>query len=704
MTIGHKERRDFMHKFGNAICKHRKLILIIALLLLIPSIMGIKVTKINYDILVYLPEDVEIIKGEKILSEEFNMGAFSVVILDDMETKDIFKLEDKVKKINNVEKVISGADILGTKIPIDIIPDELKDKLYKDNETLMLVTFKDQISADTTMQAVQELKDITDEHCKISGMTATVLDTRELSESEIAIYVIIAVILCLLILELALDSYIAPILLLLNIGMAILYNMGSNIFLGQISYITKAISSVLQLGVTMDFAIFLYHSYMQEKKYITNINEAMANAISKTLLSVVGSSVTTIAGFLALCSMNLTLGKDIGLVMAKGVLLGVICVVTILPAMILEMNTLIEKTKHKEILPKFTEIKNFVIKNYKVIIVIFIIILPIAFYGYSNTHIYYNLDKSLPKSLDSVIANTELKEKFNMTSVELLLVDKNMPDYQTNTMIQEIEKLDGIEWVIGYSKIGDQIMPKEMLSNDLKEIFENDQYQMILINSKYEMATDELNSQVEKVNNIIKGYDENAILAGEGPLMKDLVEISNHDFNSVNTVSIVIIFIIMIFVLKSISLPVILMAVIEFAIFINMGIPYYTNTTLPFIASIVIGTIQLGATIDYAILITTKYIEERKNGKNKKDAISRALEISIGSIIVSGLCFFGATFGVGAYSKIEMIGSLCTLMSRGAIVSMICVITVLPSLLMVFDKLVCKTTIGMRKIKEGNDK
>lgn len=693
-----------MHKFGNAICTHRKVILIIALLLLIPSIMGMKATKINYDILIYLPEDVETIKGEKILSENFNMGAFSVVILDDMETKDIIKLEEKVKEINNVERVISGADVLGTKIPIDIIPDELKEKLYKDNETLMLVTFKDQISADTTMQAVQELKDITNEQCKISGMTSTVLDTRELSESEIAIYVMIAVALCLLILELALDSYIAPVLLLLNIGIAIVYNMGSNIFLGQISYITKAISSVLQLGVTMDFAIFLYHSYMQEKECTTDINEAMSNAISKTLLSVVGSSVTTIAGFLALCSMNLTLGKDIGLVMAKGVLLGVICVVTILPAMILELNRLIEKTKHKKILPKFTGTKNFVVRHYKAIIIIFVIILPIAFYGYSNTDIYYNLDKSLPKNLDSVVANTELKEKFNMTSVELLLVDKNMPDYQTNSMIQKIEKLDGIEWVIGYSKIGDQIMPKEMLSEDLKGIFENGKYQIILINSKYEMATDELNSQVEKVNDIIKDYDENAILAGEGPLMKDLVEISNHDFNSVNAVSIVIIFIIMIFVLKSISLPVILMAVIEFAIFINMGIPYYTNTTLPFIASIVIGTIQLGATIDYAILITTKYITERKNGKNKKDSISTALETSIGSIVVSGLCFFGATFGVGAYSKIEMIGSLCTLMSRGAIVSMTCVITVLPSLLIVFDKLICKTTIGMRKIKERNDK
>lgn len=446
----------------------------------------------------------------------------------------------------------------------------------------------------------------------------------------------------------------------------------------------------------MDFAIFLYHSYMQEKENTKDINEAMANAISKTLLSVVGSSLTTIAGFLALCSMDLTLGKDIGIVMAKGVLLGVICVVTILPAMILELNTLIEKTKHREILPKFMKIKNFVIKKYVIIIIAFIIILPIAFYGYTNTKIYYNLDKSLPKELASVEANNELKEKFNMVSMELLLINKDIPDYKVNEMLDKIENIDGIEWTLGYSKIAGGNIPKEILPKDLLEIFQNEKYQMIIINSKYEMATDELNEQVTKINEIIKNYDENAILAGEGPLMKDLVEIANHDFNSVNTVSILVIFILMIIVLKSISLPVILIIVIEFAIFINMGIPYYTNTILPFIASIVIGTIQLGATIDYAILITTKYINERKNGINKKEAIGKALETSIGSIVISGLCFFGATFGVGAYSKIEMIGSLCTLMSRGAIVSMVCVITVLPSLLMIFDRIICKTTLKMK--------
>ena len=688
-----------MHKFEQAICKHRRLILIIALLLIIPSIMGIKATKINYDILVYLPEDIETIKGEKILSEDFNMGSFSMIILDDMKPKDILSLEEKIRKIDNVQKVVSVADITGTGIPIEMIPDNLKDKIYKDNETIMLVTFKEQISADASMETVQTLRDITDKHCKISGMTATVLDTRDLSDSEVVIYVVIAVILCLIVLEIALDSYVAPILILLNIGIAILYNMGSNALLGETSYITKAISSVLQLGVTMDFAIFLYHSYMQEKKNYQDINEAMSNAIHKTLLSVVGSSLTTIAGFLALCSMQLTLGKDIGIVMAKGVLLGVICVVTIFPAMILELNNLIEKTKHKEILPKFTKVKEFVMKHYKAMIVAFIIILPIAFYGYKNTKIYYNLDKSLPSTLDSVSANTELKDKFGITSMELLLVNKDMPDYKANEMIEKIDELDGIEWTIGYSKIGSLGIPKTVLPDDILEIFQSDKYQMILINSKYEMATEELNNQITKVNEIVKQYDENAILAGEGPLMKDLVEISDHDFNSVNTVSIAIIFIIMIAVLKSISLPVILIVIIEFAIFINMGIPYYTNTVIPFIASIVIGTIQLGATIDYAILITNKYIEGRKMGKDKFAAVDEALGTSIGSIITSALCLFGATFGVGVYSKIEMIGSLCTLMSRGTIISMASVIMLLPAFLLVFDKVVLKTTIGMKEIK-----
>ena len=688
-----------MQKFGEFVCKHKRIILIIMLILLIPSIIGMKATKINYDILVYLPDDIETIQGENILSEDFNMGAFSIILLEDMETKDILKLEDEIKQVDNVAKVISGADVLGTSIPVEMLPDEVKDELYKDNTTVMLVTFKEAISSDATMNTVQHLRDITDKHCKISGMTATLLDTRDLSNSEVAIYVVIAVVLCLIVLEIALDSYVAPILLLANIGIAILYNMGTNIFLGEISYITKAISAVLQLGVTMDFAIFLYHSYKAEKENYKDNDEAMAHAISKTLVSVVGSSLTTIAGFLALCSMNLTLGKDIGIVMAKGVFLGVVSVVTVLPAMLLIFDKAIEKTKHKEILPRFEKLKNFNIKHYKAIIVAFLIILPVAIYGYSNISVYYDLNKTLPQTLPSIEATNTLEEKFNMVSTELALIDKDVPSYKVNEMLDKIEDLDGVEFALGYSTLADNGIPEEVIPESIRNVLQNDKYQLVVISSDYELATDELNEQVDKINTIIKEYDNDALLAGEGPLMKDLVEISDHDFNSVNSVSIAVIFVIMIFVLKSISLPVILMAVIEFAIFLNMGISTYTNTTLPFIASIVIGTIQLGATIDYAILITTKYINLRKEGKDKKEAISEALGTSISSIIVSGLCFFGATFGVGVVSKIGMIASLCTLMSRGAIISMFTVIMALPAFLMLFDKVICKTTVGMKNLK-----
>ena len=688
-----------MEKFGQFICKHKVAILIISLLLLIPSIIGYKATRVNYDILVYLPDNIETIKGENILADDFDMGAFSVVILENMQSKDIIELEKQFREVGNVEKVVGLTDIIGTDVPLEMLPDEVKDKLYKDNTTPVLVTFKDGISEDTTMETVEKLREISNENCKISGMTATVLDTRNLSDSEVIIYVMIAVALCLIILQLALDSYLAPVLMLLNIGMAVLYNMGTNAFLGQTSYITKAISAVLQLGVTMDFAIFLYHSYKAEKEKASNNDEAMATAIAKTLVSVLGSSLTTIAGFLALCSMNLTLGKDIGLVMAKGVLIGVITAVTTLPAMLLVFDKWVEKTKHKEILPRFEKVKNFNLKHYKAILVAFIVILPFAVYGYTHTESYYNLSKSLPDTLNSIQANNELKDKFDMVSTELLLVDKNMPDYKLNEMLDKIESLDGIEWTLSYSKISKEVnIPKEMLPEDITSIFESDKYQMVIINSKYEIATNELNSQIEEVNKIIKEYDDTAILAGEGPLMKDLVEISDHDFNSVNTVSIAIILVIMVFVLKSVSLPIILIAAIEFAIFINMGIPAYTGTVIPFIASIVIGTIQLGATIDYAILITTKYKTARIEGKDKHQAIDEALGTSIQSIIVSALCFFGATFGVGMYSKIEMIGSLCSLMARGAIISMVTVLTVLPAFLIVFDKIICKTTANMRRL------
>lgn len=688
-----------MNKFGEVICKYRRIILIIAIILAVFAFIGMNLIRINYDILVYLPDDIETIQGENILSSEFNMGSFATVIFDNMSAKEIIKLENDFKKLDNVVMAVSTVDAIGEGIPVEMLPDEIQEKVYKDGSTIMLVTFHEGISDDETLQTIIKMREIADSRVGIGGMSAVVVDTKDLSDQEVLIYVLIAVALCLVILQIALDSYFVPFLMLANIGIAILYNLGTNIFLGEISYITKAISAVLQLGVTMDFAIFLYHSFVQEKEIEQDNNKAMATAISKTMISVVGSSLTTIAGFLALCSMNLTLGKDIGIVMAKGVLIGVVCVVTILPAMILVFYKLIEKTKHKEVMPKFKHLKEFSLKHYVLTLIVFIIILPIAYYAQKNTKVYYKLDSSLPRDLPSITANADLKEKFNMVSTEIILVDKNLEDSKVNEMMDEIEGLDGVEWVLGLPRVTKYGIPKEIIPNDILEKLESDNYQLVILNSSYEIATDELNEQVNVINSIIKKYDEKAILVGEGPLMKDLAEISHHDFNSVNTVSIAVIFVLMLVVLKSISLPVILIFTIEFAIFINMGIPFFTKTELPFVASIVIGTIQLGATIDYAILITTKYIDKRKSGLEKKSAIEQALGTSIASIFTSGLCFFGATFGVGAYSKLEMIGSLCTLMSRGAIISMFTVVLVLPAFLLIFDKIICKTTAGMTKIK-----
>lgn len=687
-----------MHKFGKLVCKYKKLILLMATILLIPSAFGMAKTKINYNILVYLPDDIETIEGQNILIDDFQMGAYTIILLDDMPEKQILKLEDDIKSMDSVAMVGSIADVLGEKIPKEMLPDDIKNVAYKDNTTIMMVTFKDGISDDSTIQAIEQIRNMTDERCKVSGMSAIILDTQNIFNQEFFIYVVIAVILCFIVLELTLDSYVAPLFLLVNIGFAILYNMGTNIFLGQISYITKAIASVLQLGVTTDFAIFLYHSYMHEKESGKNNEEAMAEAIASTIGSVFGSSITTVAGFLALCGMNLTLGADIGIVMAKGVIFGVICVVTVLPAMILCFNKTIEKTKHKVIFPKFAGLKNFIIKHYKAIAIVFIIILPIAFYGYKRTQIYYNLDSKLPETLESVGANKDLKEKFDMVSVEMILVNNNVSDEDIDNMLNEIEQLDGIKWTLSASKISELGIPESMIPERFLQKIETEDYSLILVSSNYEMATDELNAQIKDVNKIIKKYDDKAILAGEGPLMNDLVEIADHDFNSVNTISIAIIFVIMLVILKSVTLPVILMLVIEFAIFINMGIPYYSGTVLPFIASIVIGTIQLGATIDYAILITSKYINKRKDGLDRKEAIDYALGTSISSIFTSGLCFFGATIGVGLYSKIEIISSICVLLGRGAIISMMSVVFALPSFLMIFDKAICKTTIGLRKI------
>ena len=685
-----------VQKFGEFIVNHRRLIIIICLLLLIPSIIGIKATKINYDILSYLPDTVDTVKGQNILTDEFGVGSYSIVIIDNkMKDKDILKMEDKIKEIDAVDKVISKSDILGTSIPEEMLPDDVKAAINKDGTIPILVTFKTGMAAGETLDAIDDLRDIVGDSCKVSGISATSDDIRILLDQEMSVYVVVASIFCIIVLMIALDSYGVPLIILGGIGIAILYNMGTNIVLGQISYITKAIATVLQLGVTMDFSIFLYHSYQRQKEILGDKNKAMATAIKETLVSIVGSSTTTIAGFLALCTMSLTLGTDIGLVMAKGVLIGVITTVTLLPSLLLAFDKVIEKTKHKELLPEFKKFTNFIVNHYKAMIVVFLLLLAPAIYGNNNVKVYYNLNKSLPDTLQSVSANKELQEKFNMVSTQMVLVNKDMKADIAKQMINEIKDLDGVDGVIGLQELLGDNVSKEMIPDDILSIFENDKYQLLIINSTYENATGESNALIQKVNEIVSKYDENAIMAGEGPLMNDLVKIADHDFNSVNVTSAVVIFVIMIFLFKSISLPVILIAVIEFAIFANMSFTSYFGTVIPFIASIVIGTIQLGATVDYAILMTNKYVQNRKDGLVPKEAMRLSLQDSIKSVIVSAFCFFAATCGVSLFSNIEMIGSICTLISRGAIISMVVVLTVLPACLILCDRVICKTTKGL---------
>ena len=683
-----------MKGIGNFVVKHKIIILLISLLLFIPSLYGMIKTRVNYDILVYLPEDIETLKGEHILTDDFNTGAYATIVVEDMPNKNLLKLEEKIKKVDGVVNVLSVADITGTTIPVEMLPKKIQNKVAVDNTKLLLVTFKNSTSDDKTLEAVDKIRKITDDNCLIGGVSAMVLDTKKLFNSEMFKYVAIAVVCCIIVLEFALDSYIVPFLLLGNIGAAILYNMGSNILLGDICYITKAISSVLQLGVTTDFSIFLYHKYEAAKKRNKDKNKAMAEAINDTLVSVTGSSLTTIAGFLALCTMDLTLGTDIGIVMAKGVVFGVLCVITLFPALLLIFDKQIEKTKHKNLLPSFDKLKQLIIKYRKIIIIIFILLYIPAYYCEKQTKVYYNLDKSIPETYGYRIATKELKEKYNIVSPEIILISKNTKTEDINNIVEELEKVKGVDLVLSPAKLGNGI--NNLLPEELTNSFSNDKYELILVNSTYDLATDELNNQIAKVNKIVHKYDKKAIIAGEGPLMNDLVKITDRDFKSVNYTSIIVIFILMLFVFKSISLPVILVTTIELAIFINMGIPYLTGTKLPFIASVVIGTIQLGATIDYAILMTTKYIEERKNKTDKYKAIKIALDNSVTSIFVSGMCFFAATIGVGLISKIDMIGSLCTLISRGAIISMVIVITVLPSLLVMLDKIIIKTTLGFK--------
>lgn len=691
-----------MVKFGKKIVKYRVTILILSVLLLIPSLWGYVHTRINYDVLTYLPEDIETMQGQEIMTEDFGIGAFSMLMVDGMEDKDVAKLKEKVEQVDGVAKVMWYDSVADISIPQSMLPDTLYDVYNTDQGTMMAVFFEGGTSSDETMEAVTQIRKVTGEQCFLSGMSAIVQDTKELAERETPLYVLIAVLLSALVLALTMDSFFVPILFLLSIGMAIVYNLGSNVFFGEISYITKALAAVLQLGVTMDYSIFLMHSYEEQQvRYDGDKERAMAHAISQTFSSVIGSSVTTVAGFVALCFMSFTLGKDIGIVMSKGVMFGVITCVTVLPSMILCCDKLIDKTKHRPLLPNISKISDKVTKKYPVYVVLFLVLLFPAIYGNHHTSVYYNLDESLPEDLPSVIANTKLKEDYKMNTTHMILVDSSLPAYEVNRMVREIDKVDGVKWVLGLDELVGPGIPSDMIPDSISSMLKNDQYQLLMVNSEYKVASDQVNRQIEKIDEILDRYDETAMLVGEGPLTKDLITITDTDFKRVSAVSIGIVFLIILILFRSVTLPVILVGVIEFAIFVNMGIPFYTGTKLPFVASIVIGTIQLGATVDYAILMTTRYKRERNHGAGKYDAITTAHKFSAQSIIVSAFSFFAATIGVGLYSNIDMISSLCILMARGALISMIVVVFVLPSMFMVFDRVIVKTSKDFLPKKEA---
>ena len=686
-----------MVKVGKKIVKFRVPILILSIILLIPAVWGYVNTRINYDVLTYLPEDIETMQGQEIMTNDFGIGAFSMLMVDGMEDKEIVKLKEKVEKVDGVENVLWYDSLADISVPQSVLPSKLYDEYNTEDGTMMAVFFKDGTSSDETMKAITEIRKITGEQCFLSGMSAIVEDTKELAEKETPLYVLIAVALSALVLAITMESIFVPVLFLLSIGIAIVYNLGTNVFFGEISYITKALAAVLQLGVTMDYSIFLMHSYQEQQvRYNGDKERAMAHAISQTFSSVIGSSVTTVAGFIALCFMSFTLGKDIGIVMAKGVIFGVLVCVTVLPSMILCCDKLIEKTKHKPLRPDIGRISDKVTKRYVIYVVAFVILLFPAIYGNNHTGVYYNLDESLPKDLPSVIANTKLKEDYNMNTTHMILVDSSVAGSDVKKMSQEIEKVDGVKWVLGLDNLVGSGVPADMLPESVTGMLKNDKYQLLMVNSTYKVATDKVNKQIEQIDKIMDKYDKGAMLVGEGPLTKDLINITDTDFKRVSAVSIGIVFVIILLLFKSVTIPVILVGVIEFAIFVNMGIPFYTGTKLPFVASIVIGTIQLGATVDYAILMTTRYQRERSRGAGKFDAITTAHKFSAQSIIVSALSFFAATIGVGLYSNIDMISSLCILMARGALISMVVVVLILPSLFMVFDKIIVKTSKGFR--------
>lgn len=683
-----------MVKTGKWIAKHRVLIVLIGILLLIPSVIGTIKTRINYDILSYLPESLETVKGQDVMVDEFGTGAFSMVVVEDMPMKDVQKLKNQFAEIEHVKKVLWYDDIADISVPSSMMPKDLKDIFFADDSTMMLVLFDNTTSSDEAMEAVTNMRAIVDKQCFISGMSGVVTDIKNLCLQELPIYVAIAALFSFIVLELTGTSFVVPILFLLCIGISILYNMGTNIFLGEISYLTQALVAILQLGVTMDYSIFLLDSFEENKKrFPGEKNRAMGHAISNTFKSIVSSSITTVAGFAALCLMTFALGKNLGIVMAKGVIIGVVCCVTLLPAIILIFDPLIEKTKHKPLIKNTNKLSAFIIKHYKIWLAIFCIGLLPAVYGNNHTKIYYNIDESLPASLDSNVANKKLKDTFNMSTMHIIMMDKNISNADKTTLMKDIEKVDGVKWAFGLNSVFGANVPASMIPKDVKEMLQSDGQELVFVCSEYSSATDESNSQIAKINDLVKKYDSDGMVIGEAPLMKDLQDVTDVDLVNVNVASVAAIFIIIMLVFKSISVPIILVAVIEFAINVNMAIPFFQGIELPFVASIVVGTIQLGATVDYAILMTSRYQKERRKGLGKKEAVMNAHKACALSIMTSGFSFFAATFGVAWYSKVDMIGAICTLLSRGALISMACVIFILPAMFIIFDKVICRTSI-----------
>ncbi|MBS5986406.1 MMPL family transporter [Clostridium sp.] len=685
-----------VNRISKFVSDHAKSVIVVSLLLLIPSVIGFINTRVNYDLLSYLPQNLDSTKGEDILDKTYSDASIGIVIVEGMENKDINILKDKIEEVDGVTTTLGLTDVLDESIPKDILPDEIKNQLYNEDSTMFVIKFDGAPGSDSTINGISKVKKILNKQCFLSGMSAIMEDTKELAEHEAPFYVLIAVALSIVVLLISMESTVVPIIFLVSIGIGIVYNLGTNLFLGEISYITKALAAVLQLGVTMDYSIFLMHRYDEERGKWSTKEEAMTQAIKATMTSISGSSLTTIAGFLALCTMDLALGKDIGLVMAKGVVIGVICAITILPAFVLVFDKAIHKFKHKTIIPEFKKVSTLVTKHHKAFIVAFLVIMLPAFFGQANAKVYYNLDETLKPDMSSIVALNKMKDNFNMTSTHFIIVKDDIKSYKMKEMTDRIENLEGVTTVLSYDKFIGPNIPEDFIPRDIKEIFKQGGYNLLLVNSEYKSASDELNNQILEMTDIVKSYDEGAMVTGEGALTKDLTTIADQDFKNVSVASIAAIFVIILIVFKSVSIPVLLVSAIEFAIFINMGIPYYTGTVIPFVASIVIGTIQLGATVDYAILLTSRFREEMRNGYEKKEAMRIAVQESAKSIVTSGLTFFGATGGVALVSDMALIKSLCFLMARGAIISMIVIIFVLPALLLISEGIIDKTTKGWK--------